>query len=126
MINRLNLLITAIALLSCGDGHNTPDVPVRSESDPDFRSADDCHNEIQIWLDGGRQFRAEIKADIPLFEGVEFAGYYLRGDNFLMLVGIAQEKIVLIENAGVYWREGVTAAESINQGWKLNELISSK
>jgi hypothetical protein len=86
---------------------------------PSLQSTRECHNVIKVWLDGGKQFRAVISSDIPIFDGVEFAGYYAESETHLMLSGITGGRISLRKKNGIYVKIDVSFDQALLSGWVL-------
>ena len=84
-----------------------------------YESTDDCHNKISIILENDKQFRATITSDIPIYQGVEFAGYYEKGKSFLMLRGLFGDPIALKVENDYFIMTDVPEEQAIHSGWKL-------
>lgn len=88
----------------------------------ELRSTMECENKISIWLEGKKQFRATIESDIPLYEGVEFSGYYEKGDLFIRLVGLDGNQIILTKDGDKYFKTDISISDAVTQGWKMDSI----
>jgi|Laugrefabdmm15dn_1035133.scaffolds.fasta_scaffold10744_3 hypothetical protein len=97
-----------------------------SKTTPTLRSADDCENSILLWLDGKNQFRASIYSDVPLYQGVEFSGYYIEGKSFIMLAGLFGDEFTLEKKGDFYMQKDVSEQTAKNMGWKMQRVTPER
>lgn len=121
---KLSFFTLFIAVASCEKKSNEARCYDDRDIQPSYESTEECENRIMLWLVADNQFRAVIVSDVPLYSGIEFSGYYERGETFLKLVDIIGNEVVLFRKGDFLIRNDVQLKQALIEGWKLQKTTS--